>query len=215
MQNILVIGAHYDDAELGAGGSMAKWVKEGKEVYKLTLTNNKTLFEKKNIDVNHEDSTKESAKACKILGIKEITNFHLSNCTELEFNKRQMQEIEGFILDNNIDTVVMHFTSDIQQDHVHAATISYVAGRYCDNLLMYQSNKYILPEVFYPRFFIDITDTIELKKEALACYGENHNRFGSLFDITFQQNRVDGYRVSMNDNKHYAESFMIMKMVER
>ena len=32
--NILVIGAHYDDAELGAGGSMAKWVKEGNKVFK-------------------------------------------------------------------------------------------------------------------------------------------------------------------------------------
>lgn len=215
MQNILVIGAHYDDAELGAGGSMAKWSKEGKTVFKLTLTDNVTNFDKKGIKVENDSSVKESAEACKILGIKELTDFYLEECTNLQFNKKQMQQIESFIIDNNIDTIVMHYTSDIQQDHVHAATISYVAGRYCDNILMYQSNKYVLPEDFYPRYFIDITNTVELKKKALACYGEGHNRYNSLFDMTITQNRVEGYKINMNEKESYAESFMIMKMVGR
>ena len=45
MENILVIGAHYDDAELGAGGTMAKLVSQGKKVYKMTLTDNETHFD--------------------------------------------------------------------------------------------------------------------------------------------------------------------------
>ncbi len=214
-KKILVIGAHYDDAELGAGGSMAKWIKEGKEVYKLTLTNNKTVFEKKGIVVDDESSKQDSAKACQVLGVTEITNFQLEECTNLYFNKTQMQQIEGFVIDNKIDTIVMHYTSDIQQDHVHASTISYVGGRYCDTILMYQSNKYLLPQDFYPRYFVDITDTIELKKRALACYGEGHNRFSSLFDITTTHNRVDGYRVNMSEKESYAEAFVVLKMVER
>ena len=44
MENILVIGAHFDDAELGCGGTMAKLSAEGKNVYKLTLTDNVTDF---------------------------------------------------------------------------------------------------------------------------------------------------------------------------
>ncbi len=216
MRNILVIGAHYDDAELGAGGSMAKWVKNGKNIYKLTLTDNVTKFEKKNIIVDNESSKKDSERACEILGVKEITDeVDLAPCTALIFNKKQMQQIESFIIDNDIDTIVTHFLSDIQQDHVHASTISYVAGRYCDNILMYQSNKYILPKDFYPRYFEDITDTIELKKEALAQYGEGHNRYNSLFDITISQNKVDGYKINMNEKETYAESFVILKMVGR
>ena len=215
MQNILVVGAHYDDAELGAGGSMAKWTKEGKKVYKLILTDNVTNFEKKGIAVQADSSIKESAEACKHLGVSEVTTIDLAECTNLIFNKKQMQQIESFIIDNNIDTIVIHFTSDIQQDHVHASTISYVAGRYCDNILMYQSNKYILPKDFYPRYFVDITDTIELKKRALACYGEGHNRFNSLFDMTIAQNRVDGYKTNMSEKESYVESFYIMKMLER
>jgi len=216
MQNILVIGAHYDDAELGAGGSMAKWVKEGKKVFKLTLTDNVTKFEKKHIIVDNDSSVKESAKACAVLGVEEIIDeVDLAPCTELIFNKKQMQQIESFIIDNHIDTIVMHFISDMQQDHVHSATISYVAGRYCDNILMYQSNKYVLPQDFYPRYFEDITDTVTLKKKALAQYGEGHNRYNSLFDMTIAQNRVEGYKINMNETESYAESFVIMKMVGR
>ena len=38
IKNILALGAHFDDIELGAGGSLAKFSKEGKKVYKLILT---------------------------------------------------------------------------------------------------------------------------------------------------------------------------------
>lgn len=37
MDNILIVGAHFDDAELGVGGTAAKLVEQGKNVYKLTL----------------------------------------------------------------------------------------------------------------------------------------------------------------------------------
>lgn len=85
MKKIIVIGAHFDDAELGAGGSMRKWVDEGKEVYKLTLTNNVTNFNLKNINVDFESSLKESSEAAKILGVKEISHIPYHNCTELYF----------------------------------------------------------------------------------------------------------------------------------
>ena len=51
---------------------------------------------------------------------------------------------------------------------------------------------------FRPNVFTDITDTIELKKRALSCYGEGHNRYNSLFDMTIAQNRVEGYKTNMN-----------------
>ena len=215
MKKILVIGAHFDDPELGAGGSMAKWVSEGKEVYKLTLTDNVTNFTKKNIIVGSESSIKESAMACEILGVEELTDFIVSPCTELVYNKNQMQQIESFIIDNNIDTVVSHNIHDVQQDHVGASTISYVAGRYCDNILMYQSNKYIMPRDYYPRIYVDITNQIDLKQRALSCYSGAHNRYQSLFSITVQQNRVNGYQINMENNETYAEAFVPIKYVIR
>ena len=194
---------------------MAKWVEQGKKVYKMTLTDNVTNFDKRKIHVNYEDSRKESAKACEVLGVTEVLDLPLMPCTELVFNKKQMQFIESFVFDNKIDTILFHNMFDIQQDHVHAATISYVAGRYCERILAYQSNKYILPIDYYPRFFVDITKTIEKKIAALNCYGTSHNRYSQLFDMTIKQNRVWGFQSTMQNEEAYAEAFSIIKYVEK
>ena len=146
-----------------------------------------------------------------MLGVTEVNSILLQPCTELYFKKDQMQEIESFIFDNNIDTIVYHNMFDIQQDHIHASTISYVAGRYCKHLLMYQSNRYILPIAFYPRYFVDITDTIEMKKNALSCYGDVHDRNGMLFLSTIEQNKVWGYQSNMQIKESYAEGFVLVK----
>ena len=37
MERILMVGAHFDDVELGAGGTATKLAEQGKKVYKLTL----------------------------------------------------------------------------------------------------------------------------------------------------------------------------------
>lgn len=213
MIKILVVGAHFDDAELGVGGAMAKWVSEGREVYKLTLTDNVTKFPHNNANIMHQESQVESSKACSILGVKEVLNISTGVCTELNYNKNQMQEIEAFILENNIDTVVTHYLHDVQQDHVQASIISHVAARYCNNILMYQSNKYILPQAFYPRIFVDITKTIELKIKALKCYSKEHDRYGKLFSMTIESNKINGYTAIKGKEVMYAEAFDLIKMV--
>ncbi len=214
MKKILIIAAHFDDVELAAGGSISRWVREGKEVYKIVLTDNITKFRKKNINVEYEKSKEESTKAAKILGIKEVLDFPVERCLNLQYNKKQMKIIESFILDNNIDTVLMHHMFDVQQDHVHAFTISNVAARYCNRLLTYQSNKYILPIDFYPRYFVDITKDINKKIEALNCYSSEHNRNNKLFDMTIQQNKVFGYQANLTTDDTYAEAFHIIKFLE-
>lgn len=212
LDRILVVGAHFDDAELGAGGAMAKWSREGRKVFKLTLTDNVTNFTQKSIEVDFESSQSDSAKACEILGAEEVTGISVARCTELAFERRHMQELESFVLDNRIDTVITHFEHDMQQDHVHASTISYVAGRYCPNVLFYQSNRYILPKDFYPRVFVDITDTIELKKAALNAYSSPHDRFRRLFETTIEYNKILGYSAFMQNKTRYAEGFVPLKL---
>jgi N-acetylglucosamine malate deacetylase 1 len=215
MKNILVIGAHFDDAELGAGGSMAKWASEGKNVYKITLTDNVTHFEHNNSVVDFDSSQLESEKACGILNVVEIKLSSYAECTMLKYDKTIMQEIEQVIIEKKIDTLVCHYLHDVQQDHVSASKISYVAGRYCDNILMYQSNRYILPENFYPRYFVDITKEIDLKIKALDCYSESHDRNGKLFELTVEGNRIHGYSATKQDKQTYAEAFHLVKFVQR
>lgn len=209
MENILIVGAHFDDAELGAGGTAAKLAAEGKKVYKLTLTDNVTKFDAMNINVAYESSRAQSAKACEVLGVQEITDFDPVECSKLEYSKELMQKIEKYVIDLNIDTIFMHFNADMNTDHVAASRLCLTAGRHCKNIIQFQSNGYVLENVYYPTFFVDISDFVDKKREALACYGKEHNRFDSLFEVSIDRNRVWGY----SNKVKYAEGFNIIKML--
>lgn len=211
MQNILIVGAHYDDAELGCGGTAAKLAAEGKNVYKLTLTNNVTKFSQMNIHVLYETSVKESAKACEVLGINEITDFEPTECCQLFYSTEIMQRVEDVIYKHHIDTVFMHYTDDLNQDHIAASKICITAARHCDNVFLYQSNLYVLPHPFAPTCFFDISDYIRKKKEALCQYTGDHNRFNSLFETNIQRNKVWGYA----NKVEYAEGFIAKKILMR
>lgn len=209
MENILIVGAHFDDAELGAGGTAAKLAAEGKNVYKLTLTDNVTNFEAMDINVAYESSRIQSARACEVLGIKEITDFKPVACSKLEYTQKIMQQVEKYLYDLNIDTIFMHFNADMNTDHVAASRICLTAGRHCKNIIQFQSNGYVLENVYYPTFFVDVSDYIDKKRAALACYGSEHNRFDSLFEVSIDRNRVWGY----SNKVKYAEGFNIIKML--
>lgn len=208
MQNILVIGAHFDDAELGCGGTMAKLAAEGKNVYKLTLTDNVTNFHQMNIHVDAESSTADSAKACQEMGVTEITDFELLPCNQLTYTTETMQKVEAIIFDKKIDTVFIHYDSDMNQDHIAASKICLTAARHCRNIFYYQSNGYVLDKPFYPTVFFDISDHYEAKKKALDHYRGDHNRFERLFSMSLQRTEVWGYA-----NKcAYAEGFVPVKL---
>ena len=210
MKNILIIGAHYDDAELGAGGTAAKLISKGKKVYKLTLTNNVTDFKQKGIKVNYDESLIQSRKAANIIGYEEIDIFEPAECSKLEYSKEFMQKVEKIIFDYDIDTVFIHFGTDMNQDHVEACRICLTAARHCKNVLEFQSNGYILDNVFYPTFFVDISNFIELKKKALNQYGSEHNRMNRLFQTNIERNHIWGYA----NEVEYAEGFKIVKMLD-
>lgn len=207
MKNVLVVGAHYDDAELGAGGTSAKLAAEGKNVYKLTLTNNVTRSKHLHLNVEYETSVKESRLACEILGVNEISDFTPIECGQLFYNTEVMQKVEDILYKYHIDTVFMHYTDDLNQDHISASKICLTAARHCDNIFFYQSNMYISPHPFQPTFFVDISNFVDKKRMALYQYTGDHNRFGMLFEVNIERNHVWGY----SNKCEYAEGFMAHK----
>lgn len=210
MNKILIIGAHFDDSDLGVGGTAAKLVSQGHKVYKYTLTDNETRFDQCSINVNYANSKKQSALAAKTLGVIEIENTDPVPCSTLAYSKQIMQRIESIIFDYDIDTVFLHFSGDMNQDHVEASKICLTAARHCRNILEYRSNGYILDSDFHPTYFVDISDFIEQKRQALACYGEEHNRMHRLFAMNLERNHVWGFA----NEVEYAEGFRVIKMLD-
>ena len=207
--NILIIGAHFDDAELGVGGTASKMVEQGANVYKLTLTDNVTDFSQMGISVQFETSKFYSHQACEFLGVNELSGFSPEPCNNLIYREDIMQQIEKYIYELSIDTIFVHFDDDMNTDHIAASRISMTAGRHCQNILQYKSNGYISPKEYHPTFFVDVSNHIEKKISALKFYGKEHNRFGSLFDMIINRNQVWGYA----NHVEYAEGFSIVKMM--
>jgi LmbE family N-acetylglucosaminyl deacetylase len=211
MNNILIIGAHYDDTELGVGGTASKFVDEGKKVYKLTLTNNVTRSSHLNLNIEYETSLQESAMAAAVLGMKELTEFEPIECTRLFYSTETMQRIEDLIYRYNIDTVFTHFKDDANQDHIEASKLCRTAARHCDNLFAYQSNFYILDAPYYPTFFVDISKYVAKKIEALKQYEGQHNRFSRLFETCIERNKIWGF----SNKVAYAEGFQVLKILDK
>ncbi len=207
MKRVLAIGAHFDDVELAAGGTLNKISKSGGESYKLTLTDNVTLSKNLKLDIDYKASKKSSAKACKILGIKEINNKKIVSCSKLTYKKEYMQYIEDIIFQKKIDTVFMHYDHDLNQDHIAASEICKTASRHCKNILMFQSNFYLTSNNFSPSLFVDIKNEMKNKKNSLKCYENSHNRNNKLFDLTFKRNEIWGSYFGTT----FAEAFVPIK----
>ncbi len=209
IKKVLIVGAHYDDTELGAGGTAAKVLKNGGEVYKITLTDTVVQSEDMGLDIKSERVKENSRNACIMLGgVKEI-EFPVQPYGQLVYKKEIMQMMEHIILEKKIDTVIFHHADDYNTDHMGAHEICKTAGRHVNNLLMFQSNPYIIFENFCPNLFVDISDTIEEKRKALACYDSEHDRWGRLFEANIQRNSVWGY----GNHVKYAEGFCAIKVL--
>lgn len=214
MENILLVGAHYGDIELGCGGTAARLVADGKKVYKLILTDNFVRESSFNKYTAPESSVQDSKKACDILGIYEITDFtKVPNCN-LIYSTELMQRVETVILKYHIDTVFMHSENDMNHDHTEASKICKVAARHVSNLYTYRSNIYITEVQFQPKVYWDISDFISKKEEALAAYGHEHQRSmangrNQLFEDIIYQNRIWGYAI----DAMFAEGFEVIKEV--
>lgn len=209
MKNILLVGAHYDDVELGAGGSAAKWVDEGKNVYKITLTDTAVFSKDMGLNITASSAKKNSADAAKILGVIEL-EFPTVAYGNLAYSQKIMQKMEHIIREKEIDTCIFHFCDDYQTDHLGAHQICKTAARHCSNIMMFQSNPYILTQAFSPTYFVDITKYVDKKRKALSMYDAEHNRQGNLFETNIKRNEVWGY----GNHVSYAEGFMIIKMME-
>lgn len=207
-ENILLVGAHYDDSELGAGGTAARLLREGRSVYKITLTDTVVKSADMGLDINNERARENSRNACRALGgVKEL-DFPVQPYGKLVYTQECMQSMEHIIFEKKIDTVFFHFADDYNTDHLAAHKICKTAARHVKNLLMYQSNPYIIYEHFCPNYYIDISGFVNAKRAALSCYDSEHDRWGHLFETNVQRNAIWGY----GNHVQCAEGFCAIKI---
>lgn len=210
--NILAVGAHHDDIELGCGGALAKFAAEGQKTYGIVLTDSETHFEQKEIHRTKEEALREAKNAADTIGMRLVELDHpMAQNGLLLYDTHLMRKLEAFILQNKISLVFTHWRHDMNTDHEAAAKLATVAARHVPRILAFRSNWYQPDRAFNGIFYIDISKQIEKKIKSLECYSvEIKNRSRRWIDSFIDRERSFGFSIGAE----YAEVFEPIRWVE-
>lgn len=183
---ILSIAAHPDDEVLGCGGSMAKWSNEGVEVHSLVMAEGATSRDKsrdresRKTDLTH--LAQAAQKAGDILGVASVRllsypDNRMDSVDLLDVVKSVEEQIEKI----KPEAVVTHHSADLNIDHqvIHEAVMAACRpqpGHSVKRILSFEvssSTEWQSPAFgnpFAPNWFEDISETLELKIQALEAY---------------------------------------------
>jgi len=208
--NILAIGAHFDDVELGCGGALAKHAQNGDNVYVYVATVSGFTNQYNQTVRSSEIALGEAQAAMQILGVKELICGKFKTL-EIEFVDELNIEILRIVQEKNIDRVYAHWIGDIHHDHQAVAKASLHSCRHVPRLLMYRSNWYHSTMEFRGNFYIDITKQWDTKERAIQAHASEMDRTSSKW-IGFFKNEAEnaGQRIGVN----YAEVFEVVKWLE-
>lgn len=176
--DILAIGAHPDDVELGCGGTLAKLISEGKTVAIVDLTQGELGTRGTNIT-----RAEEAADASKILGISSRENLKMNDGFILNTEEYQLQIVK-MIRKYKPDIVFANAIDDRHPDHAKAAKLvsdaCFLSGLVkIETELSGEAQKQWRPkQVFHyiqwknitPDFVVDISGFMEKKIEACLAY---------------------------------------------
>lgn len=176
--DILAIGAHPDDVELGCSGTLAKEISNGKKVGILDLTRGE-LGTRGTAEIRDE----EAAKAAEILGVKFRHNLEFSDGF-LVNNASSKLEIIKMIRKYQPDVVICNAIDDRHIDHGKASTLAsdacFLSGlQKIETIQDGNHQKAWRPKHVYhyiqwkniePDFVVDITGFLEKKLETVFAY---------------------------------------------
>lgn len=221
---ILVIAPHADDEIIGCGGTIAKAVNRGDEVYILIATNANIgapeLFNEEAI----KKVRSEALNAHKYLGVKE-TYFMDFPAPALNAFPEYKISIEVSKIINKVKPNIMYLPhpGDLHQDHKAVYRASLVAARpqgnycveeiYCYETLSETEWAPYQEKSFIPNVFIDVTEFFEHKLEAMRFFKSQikefpHTRSTETFEALAK------YRGATVGVKR-AESFIVERIIKK
>jgi LmbE family N-acetylglucosaminyl deacetylase len=158
--NILAIGAHPDDIEVGCGGTLAKYARSGHEIYLLIMTEGGMGGE---ADVRK----KEQDRSAKLLKPREMIWGGYNDTLLTPHMNRMVHDIETVLKKIVPDFIFVHYEDDTHQDHRALAKATVSATRYIRNVIFYEGPT---TQNFAPTLFVDIRETIDEKFAMLLAH---------------------------------------------
>ncbi len=213
---VMVVTAHPDDSEFGAGGTVAKLVKDGCEVTYVIATNgnkgssDRTMTPERLAVIRAE----EQRNAARTLGVARVEFLGYSD-GELEDTRDFRRDVTREIRRWRPDLVISmnpHRTYNLYASHRDHRTVAGVALDCVYPLardhmafpeLMPEFEPHKVREIYLmqwdnPHVVVDISDVIELKLKALACHASQ------VGDFTGVEARVRERSAEIGKLKGYA-----------
>ena len=176
--DVLPIGAHPDDVELGCGGTIAKLISEGKKVAILDLTQGELGTRGTN-----ETRAIEAKNAAEILGISARENLKMKDGFLINSEEYQLRIIKA-IRTYQPEIVFCNAVDDRHPDHAKAAKLASDAcflsglikieteesGKKQEKWRPKQVFHYIQWKNLEPDFVIDISGFLDKKIESCLAY---------------------------------------------
>lgn len=183
---VLVVAPHPDDETLGCGGSLLRHKYEGDELYWCIVT---TIS--KNLGWSQE-AIKKRKNEIQLIGKKynftDVFNFKLPT-TKIDTLpiSQLVQNISDVYGKIEPEIIYMPFINDIHTDHQIIAkalqsTIKWFRHSYIKKVLMYETlseteNNFFQEKSFKPNVFVDISQYLDEKVEAMKIYESEIGHF--------------------------------------
>lgn len=210
--NVLFLGAHPDDIELGCGGTLIKHVQRIDNVYALIFTNGERGIPE-NALKDGVDRQQESLQALKLAGVPYSNVYFLQYPdTELWQHRQEvMTTIAKFCETFQIQLIYTHSNKAQHQDHVTVFDETMRGAKKVWGIMAYESLGATNPS-FSPNMFVDITDVIAKKIAMLNCHKSQICKSYLKVEAVVA---LAQFRSSQSEEFHYAEAFEIIKMTLR
>jgi LmbE family N-acetylglucosaminyl deacetylase len=202
MKNILAIGAHPDDIEIGCGGTLAKLKEEGHSL-SLLIVSDGSAGGKSDI------RRKEQKASAKILGVDHIYWGGIKD-TEIVISKSIIKEFENIIQQVSPDYIFINYPDDTHQDHRHLAQIAISATRYVQNVLFYETPT---SNNFQPDIYMDLGEKyLQIKHQLLYAHKSQVDKTNianlSIIDVATSNAQFRGTQGRVK----YAEAFKPLRL---
>lgn len=158
--NILAIGAHPDDIEIGCAGAVMMYKGSGANIYLMIMSDG-------SMGGDSVLRRKEQENSAKILGADDIFWGGFKD-TSLQYDgKKLIDKIETVLKKIKPVITFVNYPKDTHQDHRTLADTAISAARYTKNVLFYEVPTSIN---FYPTVFVDISRYMNKKIKALSAH---------------------------------------------
>ena len=217
-KNMVVISPHPDDETIGAGATIAKFVKNGTKVSVLVVSGHlPPLYKKKEFELTKS----EAIKAFKELGINEWDFLKIPATMVHDKPIAELNKKIGDFINNKKPEIVLSPFPDRHIAHRAIFDSSVVCCRPINSnapkmVLAYETlseTHWNVPGIepsFIPEFFINVDESIEKKVKALEYYNSQlSNNDSRSIDACRALAR---FRGSQNGCS-YAEAFKVIRIV--